>query len=49
MPFDGLIWVGQRSRSHGLDELSLDNLLVLKSETISEVDLISCLKMLEQG
>ena len=28
MPFEGFIWVGQRSRSHGLDKLSLDNLLV---------------------
>ena len=26
MPFDGLIWVGQRSGSRDLDEFSLDNL-----------------------
>ena len=28
MPFEGSVWVGQRSRSHELHKLSLDKLLV---------------------
>ena len=30
MPFEGFIRVGQKPRSWGLDELSLDNLLIFK-------------------
>ena len=36
MPFEGFIRVGQRSRSHGLNELSLeDNILILLNNKLN--------------